>query len=312
MNAAIVIDTNYLIHSLEYVKELHLLLPAEVILFLPLMVIQELDGLKSKHLEARKAIDYIHQSMDQKIRIQRMDEIVRPLIENDDRILDSCLYVMQKLTPSVFFLCNDKNLCIKAKAHSIPTISYCSLPPKELLHSILAQSSAVFQSLHNSSLLENYTMLVQPDKDTEMIFSDHEEVEFSEILCEISYILIGCLSASLTRVFERRIGAEWQRTILYPPPWDLGTIFHLLSKDVAFKDLPVEVGQINFSSMEQLAKDMDRSVRQKKAMLTKGDVDTFLQNVENVLYICDFAGLPHDRLKASNLLKEIKFKCKYI
>ncbi len=101
----IIPDTNYLIHSLDFVIQLHALLPNDYLLYIPLTVIQELDGLKNSNSQARRAIDYLYHSTHQ-LRIQRIDEVLDRYILNDDQILDCCLYTIRHLSPTVFFLCN--------------------------------------------------------------------------------------------------------------------------------------------------------------------------------------------------------------
>jgi rRNA-processing protein FCF1 len=97
-----VIDTNYLIHALDFVMKLHGYLPSG--LLIPYMVLQELDGLKNSQKEARRAIDFLYRN--ESIRIQKLDESLSHPIHPDDQILDCCMYAVQYLSPVVYFLCN--------------------------------------------------------------------------------------------------------------------------------------------------------------------------------------------------------------
>jgi rRNA-processing protein FCF1 len=52
----VVIDTNYFLHDLEFIKNLHLNLPSDFMIFIPYIVIQELDSLKHM-IQAREPKD---------------------------------------------------------------------------------------------------------------------------------------------------------------------------------------------------------------------------------------------------------------
>jgi hypothetical protein len=232
------------------------------------------------------------------------------VIENDDRILDCCFYAIQQLTPSVYFMCNDKNLCIKAKTHAIPTISKYPKTAKDLIHEIKSNSATLFQSLQDASVPLHHEQMVTKDRDVEMIYSDHEQIDFNDLLVELSTVLVGCLSASISQIYLDHYGIDWSSRIVYPPPWTLAMIFHILAKDGIFKN--VFDRTVSLSALEQFGKDIDKSTRQSKSMLTIGELYKFLESMDSVLCLCDVAGLSHDREKALKILAGIKNKLKYL
>jgi hypothetical protein len=145
-----------------------------------------------------------------------------------------------------------------------------------------------------------------------MISEDYEPIELSVLLNQVNDLVVSCLSASMSRLFERALGLEWKSKLSPSPPWNLSDLFRLISKDPTFRDLPVEMRHLNLTSMASFAKDIERSVRQQQSMITKGDLELFLLNMESVLFLCDQAGLPSDRTKASTILADIRSKLNYI
>ncbi|CCE64881.1 hypothetical protein TPHA_0J00580 [Tetrapisispora phaffii CBS 4417] len=150
-----VVDTNFVIshlNTLERLRQLSEKLYHKIVI--PNTVFKELDGLKQSDrmakwsptdgqaLEstigalARRANDWIYRNltnqgtgiMGQKLR-QRLDL----LCIKDDAILDCCLYFKEKLKSFVILLSNDKNLCLKALAEDILTVSYVPTMTAELI-----------------------------------------------------------------------------------------------------------------------------------------------------------------------------------
>jgi hypothetical protein len=176
---------------------------------------------------------------------------------------------------------------------------------------IQENSAEILSLLHHSAVLERYPT-VNHHVDVEMITEEYDPIELSDLLDQVHDIIVGCLSASLSRLFEKGLGLEWKSKLSRPPPWTLSDLFEMISKDPVFRDLPVEMRHLNLGSMNFFAKDIERSVRQHQAMITKGDLDVFLWNMDSVLFLCDQAGLPSDRKKASTLLSGIRSKLNYI
>ncbi|EDV98327.1 GH22729 [Drosophila grimshawi] len=129
-----VLDTNVLIESLHLMRDVansRLLGTAGSILYVPYMVIKELDILKCKQLTsfaARRAIEYLNGKFDDldKIEAQSALEDAEQLIDidsADDSIINCCLQLKQQLT-HMMLLTNDNNLRLKARASSIK-VSTC-------------------------------------------------------------------------------------------------------------------------------------------------------------------------------------------
>ncbi|KAJ2845399.1 hypothetical protein IWW36_004798, partial [Coemansia brasiliensis] len=136
---AAVIDTNYFIDNLPLIKALTTrALEFGVVVVVPWIVIQELDGLKSSNrinsssgssfvdigALARKATRFLEDELGRKgsaLRCQKRSEYVLKEAENDDKILDCCLYFMEKKSLPVALLTRDRNLTVKARANGCIT-----------------------------------------------------------------------------------------------------------------------------------------------------------------------------------------------
>ncbi|XP_017864862.1 PREDICTED: transcriptional protein SWT1-like [Drosophila arizonae] len=129
-----VLDTNVLMDSLRLlddVSKLTLRDTAGSILYIPYMVIKELDSLKYKQMTsyaARRAINYLNDKFDdlEPIEAQSALEDADQLIDvdsGDDSILNCCLQLKEQLDHMIL-LTNDNNLRLKALASSI-RVSTC-------------------------------------------------------------------------------------------------------------------------------------------------------------------------------------------
>ncbi|XP_030378178.1 transcriptional protein SWT1 isoform X2 [Scaptodrosophila lebanonensis] len=129
-----VLDTNILIHDLLFVEDLlKVVLPDTVgsMLYVPYVVIKELDRLKDKNvnnvettrLYAKRAIRYLNKKFDESLDIQAQSAIeeAQHLIDvdcPDDSIVNCCLQLQTQVT-HMMLLTNDANLRLKANASSI-------------------------------------------------------------------------------------------------------------------------------------------------------------------------------------------------
>ncbi|RHZ58182.1 hypothetical protein Glove_375g14 [Diversispora epigaea] len=140
----VVVDTNFLISHLAFLKKIIMEHAKESKLFviIPWIVLQELDGLKSRPSKiydspknsqpnlqklAENAIYFLHSCLIDKlngIRGQRLDEKLEKHDSNDDKILDCCRYFHKTTSSPIILLSNDKNLCVKAMVHDLSTASY--------------------------------------------------------------------------------------------------------------------------------------------------------------------------------------------
>ncbi|KAG7924503.1 hypothetical protein KL925_005306 [Ogataea polymorpha] len=124
----LIFDTNFLLDHLPIVDGLRGV-PVPHQLIIPNQVVKELDGLKSSdsHVSgaARRAIDWIYgflHNNDHILRVQRLHERIDREAVQDDAILDACLFFGSE--NMVVLFSNDKNLCVKALAHGVLTVSY--------------------------------------------------------------------------------------------------------------------------------------------------------------------------------------------
>ena len=149
-----ILDTNFIISHPSIVKELvHHGEEYAIIVLVPWVVIQELDGLKSSQKGygeanlaslARNAINFIHESLKSGVkglRGQKISESVDRSEIGDDAILDCGRFWRECQGRHVILLSNDKNLCSKIMIHEIQSISY---EPGLSAKRILAQSKGQF------------------------------------------------------------------------------------------------------------------------------------------------------------------------
>ncbi|CCH41896.1 hypothetical protein BN7_1435 [Wickerhamomyces ciferrii] len=149
-----IIDTNFIISHLDIIDELaklHIKYHHKIII--PSTVMLELDGLKNSkkktddtldgttigHL-ARWANDWIYKKLadsSSAVRGQKLKEHLDRNAIKDDAILDCCLYFEQNYEALVILLSNDKNLCMKALANDIKTVSY----RKKMSANLIAEKS---------------------------------------------------------------------------------------------------------------------------------------------------------------------------
>ncbi|XP_026837556.1 transcriptional protein SWT1 isoform X2 [Drosophila erecta] len=128
-----VLDTNVLMQNIKFVESLtELVLPGTVgsMLYIPYIVIKELDKLKSqynsdnpKRLVAVRAIRYLNTKFDESLGIQAQsaEEEADHLIKvdcPDDSIINCCLQ-LQDQVPNMMLLTNDENVRLKANASDI-------------------------------------------------------------------------------------------------------------------------------------------------------------------------------------------------
>ncbi|KAG9292192.1 hypothetical protein G9A89_023912 [Geosiphon pyriformis] len=209
--AIVVVDTNFLISHLSFVKTLvyEYAKAYQLIVIVPWIVLQELDGLKTSQRKsdlpgtgplnqfpqqvnlstlAKTAIAFLHNcfmSKQEGVRGQKLDEKLEKSECNDDKILDCCRYFKSRTKCSTTLLSNDKNLCVKAMVHEIPTASYQNLGkgldgiferilenvPKSPLPSITLQDR-IYHSIVENDCNSEETIFYTLDEDTVMLDSD--------------------------------------------------------------------------------------------------------------------------------------------
>ncbi|KAH8314979.1 hypothetical protein KR074_006382 [Drosophila pseudoananassae] len=128
-----VLDTNVLMHNIKFVESLaKVVLPGTVgsMLYIPYIVIKELDKLKAKNGDenakrqlAVRAIRYLNTQFDESLDIQAQSAVdaAEHLIEvdcPDDSIVNCCLQLKEEV-PHMMLLTNDANLRLKGNANNI-------------------------------------------------------------------------------------------------------------------------------------------------------------------------------------------------
>ncbi|KAJ2836988.1 hypothetical protein FBU31_001237, partial [Coemansia sp. 'formosensis'] len=161
---AVVVDTNYFIDDLPMLRALsRLASPEQLVIVVPSVVLQELDGLKNNHRVAdtpgrpkatvsqlaRGASNFLSDSISSKgsaIRCQKVSEYLQKEPVNDDKILDCCLYIIEKRKLPVTMLTRDRNLSIKARTNGCATCGDWANGPGGLLLAILDSGGLQAQS----------------------------------------------------------------------------------------------------------------------------------------------------------------------
>ncbi|KAJ2875470.1 hypothetical protein GGH93_001550 [Coemansia aciculifera] len=168
---AVVIDTNYLIYDLGLIQALSRLAYLEqLVIVIPSAVVQELDNMKNSNKVtdsfgsrparisdlSRAASNFISDTLDRKdstLRCQKLSEFLHPPANDvkerekaDDRILDCCLYIIERRKLPVAMLTRDRNLSIKARANDCPTCSDWTNGAYGLLLAILSSGGLQAQA----------------------------------------------------------------------------------------------------------------------------------------------------------------------
>lgn len=173
----IIVDTNVLLARRELIESLAAAQQVHendgLTLIVPWVVVQELDAMKNDasatlHVPARDAIQFLHDALarrDGRFRGQRVNEfhayavvgsalglhvcvcfsegILNSKQDNDDRVLDCCLYYQQLgAGTQLVLLSDDRNLCVKAMVHGVLTVSAWRGSALELCQHIRAVSCA--------------------------------------------------------------------------------------------------------------------------------------------------------------------------
>lgn len=145
MCSVVVVDTNCLLDSHQRSAVLGLKYYSQLLVVVPFIVLQELDGIKSgdgnKAYDARKAVQFLSDEVSHDniwIRGQCFDELPsnsnKLLSKNDDQILKCCLYFKELVTQDsgnsphdVLLVTMDRVLQVKAKSHHISSLDCIAL-----------------------------------------------------------------------------------------------------------------------------------------------------------------------------------------
>ncbi|KAI8137293.1 PIN domain-containing protein [Fennellomyces sp. T-0311] len=185
-----VLDTNFLISNLGYLKALTAeaeLQPGSLLVIVPWIVVQELDGLKMRNKIqggrdgggnvgdlARIAMRFLEDALRKKrmwLRGQKTDEIFdrnARLTKGDDSILDCCRYFQQIVRPVTLFT-NDRNLAIKAMIHEITSLS------SENKAQMMEYASALAPPTPHYHEQQQHVQVTDADGDVEFMDMDESE-----------------------------------------------------------------------------------------------------------------------------------------
>ncbi|GLH01759.1 uncharacterized protein GBIM_07822 [Gryllus bimaculatus] len=215
----VVLDTNVLLSHLTFVRGLRDMKDAELgmpTLFIPWVVLQELDHLKSTQKKvslqsyARRAINFIYENLVNKHpRVggqPKAEADEYDALEPDDSILQ-CSINLQKYSSKVLLLTNDRNLFNKAVVNGVEC---CSAP--KLTQELESRRKLSSPSTSSCSILD----------DTKLPF--HSTVQ--TIKQCVGVVLEELLRTEMVLVYDRK----WSEIVVRKPPWTLNDILFCLLK----------------------------------------------------------------------------------
>lgn len=234
----IVLDTNVLVLSIKFIKELQNMSGNGCpLLLIPYQVLVELDRLKQRKsgasVGARQAIDVIYQTLKKKgstrIRGQSASEaqdFSLNLDKNiaDDAIINCCLQQIKKGN-DVALLTLDKNLFSKAlmngvKVYTVEDMSKAVSDAKKMSVSL---KQAIFGD--GTSVVTRTNHMVTPDMGFSAETSTAAVAESSSVLITVTDKLKECLLSFVNDVVQRGMylmyGEKWEPRCAIKPPWNL-------------------------------------------------------------------------------------------
>lgn len=197
-----VVDTNFMISHLDIVDtlaKLHAKYHHRIVI--PVTVVKELDGLKSSTRTtedlisgktvgylARWANDWMYRMLaenDSSVRAQKIREVTDKTATKDDAILDCCLYFRESKGALVVLLSNDKNLCMKALANEVLTVSYRKGMTADLIarKSFAENGGHVVEMQREDGEMDSFKPLKQPQGPPDPI---DEDIEVEMTLVDLS------------------------------------------------------------------------------------------------------------------------------
>jgi rRNA-processing protein FCF1 len=273
MQNVIVVDSNYFISKLEFIKTLLSLLDTLSTIIVPFAVVQELDGLKQSPtvgIHARNATNFLLSQIHQNPHIlgQRQDQVIQIQTIMDDKILDCCLF-FKTLGSTVYLLSNDKNLRLKAVIHNIQTP--IDITPLQLVYAFKHE--------------------VEMDID-----SDHEQHTASiDILVDMHQILQSINTLILDHIlpaFYNLVQVYYGDMCAIRQPQDLYELV-VMMQDEYEKSIPSSCfvnPYFKFHQLKIIAKDIVRSLRQDKCIFTRGDLKWFCRDFRECFLVLDVVG----------------------
>jgi rRNA-processing protein FCF1 len=287
--AYIILDTNFLIDELALCIELVPLLEYhKLILVIPYVVIQELDGLKPKLREKVQAANRFLLEALKNPSVQASQANIKTNGNNDDIIIEICKRFSH--IGCVVLLTNDLNMCVKASANYLQSISNF-------------RGSAIDLVFHIGGLPRR-TLL---DIDVEMASVDGDEVMSEENIVSFVIYMIPMIFDQLVIPSVEKYTHDSGSARLLSSSFklkDLYTVIKAEWKTVFAKLLPTSFF-CNIDRLYSVAKDIDRNIALNMTALTFGDLRWFLNEnlaLRNILSPQDKSSYQHN---LENLIKRM-------
>lgn len=194
-NTLFIVDTNFIIDHIDVLEELRLISDRyQHLIIIPRTTIHELDGLKNSmnnsiSIKAKIGNKWIYKNLANKesnIKVQKLQQIVDRTMDKDDSILDCCLFFKDKLKCFVILMSNDNNLCAKALAEDILTVSFRPDMTSELI-ALKAYEEHI--SRGNNDALIPQDIPISSYDDSSMNMKEICRTIFHEITSTVCYII---------------------------------------------------------------------------------------------------------------------------
>jgi len=234
----VIVDTNIFLSHLPTVEMLLNIGSSEknIQIYIPWMVLQELDYMKTKNekknsieILARKAALFLFEQIKKKnprVRIQTLDEFKNCINllsdENDDKILEWCLYLQKERQCKMILLSNDIMFCAKASASGVE-----SMPKEEFIKNLPQMLDSTTPITQGNPVIESNNLVVVGKWEETHIVSGDKAYTFLSQFKQL-------MQASLTYVLEYEMkavfGDLWQQIVIVKPPWSLEDIIRCIDK----------------------------------------------------------------------------------
>lgn len=274
----LVLDTNFLIDHLSWLIHVQNYLESDPIarVVIPYVVIQELDGLKQRLDSAKEAISFILSAVKSK-KCVHISKLELSLDNNDDLILETALHCKNK-SNHVILCSNDNNLCIKALVHSLKTVSKPLIKPLEFYFQLKGLVNNSVVELGVPRVLEE--MEIDTDLDEMISESRLQDTKLDYILYDLIILTETTLNPLFYNCLEKVYGKD--SNYLKQWPWNIKDLFKILLDHelVAFTFIKWSKLSNSKSQLRNMAKDLERSVRFQKTLVTVGDLLLFIKDLE--------------------------------
>lgn len=131
--------------------------------------------------------------------------------------------------------------------------------------------------------------------------------ELDNILWELISTVEQALNPAFTILLQKAYGTDWQKHVPQPAPWTIQDLFTILFEHdmIAFTKVSLTRISITRSQMKNLAKDLERSRRNKRALVTVGDVLPFVDALKEILILVQDAQLLQMYQDSKRVLEDV-------